>query len=237
MLPRHPSSLSAETFLVWSLLGLRKHSRQDTSLASHSVPRRDTGTRGGTGDILHKTVAGKFGQCPNIQQNSSTVSVSTLYAIVSIICRPLLKTYLNDSLRSFALEWLTASLGEITNPDLDLVQMFQLPPPPPWPEHPQCFQGAGLLSSRVTKRPPSRRGSVQCMRWGAPRFRDDCMELFTMGDSRSGHQGDWRIRREAINIVRGPGWTSLQHQNWNFTSWWFSLLQDYLHCCILTITF
>ena len=196
MLPRHPSSLSAETFLVWSLLGLRKHSRQDTSLASHSVPRRDTRTRGDTGDILHKTVAGKFGQCPNIQQNSSTVSVSTLYAIGSIICRPLLKTYLRDSLRSFALEWLTASLGEITNPDLDLVQMFQLPPPgPPLASAAQCFQGAGLLSSRVTKRPPSRRGSVQCMRWGAPRFRDDCMELFTTGDSRSGHQ-DSPIRRQ-----------------------------------------
>ena len=130
----------------------------------------------------------------SVLPNTASLDLSLTVSITFI---HLLKTVLFVSFCSFALlEWLTASLGETTNPDLDLVQMFQLPPPPPWPKHPQCFQGAGLLSSRVTKRPPSRRGSVQCMRWGAPRFRDDCMELFTMGDSRSGHQEDWQIRRQ-----------------------------------------
>ena len=45
---------------------VRRDSRQDTSLAAHSVPHPDTRTRGDTWDILHKTVVGKFGQCPNI---------------------------------------------------------------------------------------------------------------------------------------------------------------------------
>ena len=88
----------------------------------------------------------------SVLPNTASLDLSLTVSITFI---HLLKTVLFVSFCSFALlEWLTASLGEMTNPDLDLVQMFQLPPPPPWPKHPQCFQGAGLLSSRVTKRPP-----------------------------------------------------------------------------------
>ena len=93
-----------------------------------------------------------------------------------------------------AIEWLRASLGR--SPILIWTES-KCPNylPPALPRCPQCFQGAGLLSSRVTKRPPPEDGvgGWGSMRRGAPRFRDDCMELFTMGDSRSGHQ-DSRVR-------------------------------------------
>ena len=46
------------------------------------------------------------------------------------------------------------------------------------------------------------------MRRGAPRFRDDCMELFTMGDSRSGIR-TVASDKEAINILEAQDGTLL----------------------------
>ena len=69
----------------------------------------------------------------------------------------------------------------------------------------------------MTKRPPPEDGvgGWGSMRRGAPRFRDDCMELFTMGDSRSGIR-TVASDKEAINILEAQDGTLLGRICWSY---------------------